>query len=317
MFRWAIVVFVGLAVLTVLAVLRLVPMFRRDMAAAQARLAADTPEVAETACGAIEYAERGEGPAVLVVHGIFGGFDQGLGIGAGNLGPGTRMIAPSRFGYLGTPMPKAASPELQADAFACLLDHLGVDRAVLFGTSAGATSVLQFALRHPERTLGLILMSANAPGEVEVQPMPRSVGNRLFRSDVLFWLLTTYLQPVLAPIMGVPAAFALTPAQEHEVSKMMTSILPVKPRADGALFDMYVSNPHVNSGYEFDRLDMPVLVINARDDPLTLHANAEALAARIADAELVTIEDGGHLLLGHSGEVRGAIASFLDRVAPR
>lgn len=312
MLRWAIIVFVGLAVL---AFGSLVPGFRRDMAAARARLAAETPEVAETACGPIEYVERGEGVPVLVVHGIFGGFDQGLGIGAGNLGPGTRMIAPSRFGYLGTPMPETATPERQADAYVCLLDHLGVDRAVLFGTSAGATSVLQFALRHPERTQGLILMSANAPGEVEVQTMPRAVTNVLFRSDAVFWLLTTHMQGLLTPMMGVPAGFTLTRAQEDDVFGMMASILPVKSRADGALFDMYVSNPDVNSGYPLETLDMPVLVINARDDPLTLHANAEALAARLPNAELVTIEDGGHLFLGHSSEVRGAIAAFLDRVA--
>ena len=88
----------------------------------------------------------------------------------------------------------------------------------------------------------------------------------------------------------------------------------MKPRADGALFDMYVSNPHINSGYPLETLDKPALVINARDDPLTLHVNAEALAARLPNAELVTLPDGGHLLLGHEDTVRNAVARFLDTV---
>lgn len=312
MLRWAIILAVGLAAM--LAIL-LAPKARRDLAAARARLAAEAPEIAETPCGPIEYAVRGTGPPLLVVHGIFGGFDQGLGIARGNLAADARIIAPSRFGYLGTPMPAAATPEMQADAHACLLDHLGIERAVLFGTSAGATSVLQFALRHPERTAGLILMTANAPGEVEVKPMPRPVAEVLFRSDALFWLLTTRLQSTLAPMMGVPKDLPLTPEQEASVAEIMTSILPVKPRADGALFDTYVSNPHINSGYPLATLDMPALIINARDDPLTLYANAESLATRLPNAALLTVADGGHLLLGHENEVRGAIAGFLDPVA--
>ncbi len=311
MLRWAILLVAGLVVI---AAILLIPQARRDLAAARDRLAAEGPKIAETPCGSIEYAERGTGPAVLIAHGIFGGFDQGLGMAKGYLGPDVRVIAPSRFGYLATPLPMRATLEMQADAHACLLDHLGVDHAVLFGTSAGATSALQFALRHPDRTAGLILMTANAPGEVEVKPMPRPLAEVLFRSDALFWLLTTHLQSALAPMMGVPDGYALTPDQEAAVAEIMRSILPVKPRADGALFDMYVSNPHINSGYALESLAMPALVINARDDPMTLYANAEALAARLPNAELLALGDGGHLLLGHEDEVRGAIARFLTTV---
>jgi hypothetical protein len=41
---------------------------------------------------------------------------------------GVRVIAPSRFGYFGSTLPTDASPADQADAYALLLDHLGVDR---------------------------------------------------------------------------------------------------------------------------------------------------------------------------------------------
>lgn len=43
-----------------------------------------------------------------------------------------------------------------------LLDHLGVDRAFLVGQSMGGFGVMQFALRYPERVLGLVLTSTPA-----------------------------------------------------------------------------------------------------------------------------------------------------------
>jgi hypothetical protein len=73
--------------------------FRSDMGAARARLAARS-RLVETTCGPVEVAESGSGPAVLVVHGTGGGFDQGMMAATGPFGTGYRVIAPSRFGYL-------------------------------------------------------------------------------------------------------------------------------------------------------------------------------------------------------------------------
>ena len=131
-----------LAVVVVLVALLLYARFRRDIRAAYERLQSGGSQVIETGCGPIEYATHGEGDPVLVVHGILGGFDQGLVIARGNVGPGFRSIVPSRFGYLGIPLPEDASPAGQADAYACLLDALGLERAAILGTSAGATSAL-------------------------------------------------------------------------------------------------------------------------------------------------------------------------------
>jgi pimeloyl-ACP methyl ester carboxylesterase len=138
---------------------------RRDMQAAVQGIADLGSQVVETACGPIEYAVRGAGYPVLAVHGIAGGFDHGLGLAASYLGDGFQVIAPSRFGYLRTSLPAEATPEDQADAYACLLDALNIERAALLTTSAGATSALQFALRHPQRLSALVLHSPNAPGK--------------------------------------------------------------------------------------------------------------------------------------------------------
>ena len=118
--------------------------YEGDLRHARERVAGS--QVAQTSCGPIEYATAGEGPAVLVVHGAGGGFDQPLGFVEEFSRAGFRAVAMSRFGYLRTPLPPDASPAAQADAHACLLDALGIGRAAIVGVSAGAPSTMQFAL---------------------------------------------------------------------------------------------------------------------------------------------------------------------------
>jgi pimeloyl-ACP methyl ester carboxylesterase len=249
---------------------------------------------------------------VLVVHGIFGGFDQGLVIARGNVGEGFRSIVPSRFGYLRTPLPDDASPAGQADAYACLLDALGIEQAAVIGTSAGGTSAIQFALRHSDRCSALVLFSSNTPGETEAALPPEPVAKALFKSDFIFWLVTTYFSSSMRSTMGVPEGFELTAEYEADVAEVMKTILPVNPRSDGALFDMFVSNSDINTGYPLEEITVPVLIVNAIDDPLTLYGNAQSAAERIPGAKLVTIEDGGHMMLGHEERIRSEIVAFLD-----
>ncbi|MDH4051716.1 MAG: alpha/beta hydrolase, partial [Rubrivivax sp.] len=111
--------------------------FSRDLALATDR-AAQGSAVLTTRCGPIEVQQAGEGIPLLMVHGSGGGHDQGMDWARPLTRDGVRVIAMSRFGYLRTPRPADASPEAQADAHVCLLDALGIGKAVAMGVSAGA-----------------------------------------------------------------------------------------------------------------------------------------------------------------------------------
>src|SRR5690242_7937224 len=169
--------------------------YRHQLGVERDRIAQGS-ELAQTACGPIEYASLGNGPAVLFVHGAGGGYDQMLDMGRTLADAGFRVIAPSRFGYLRTPLPADASPAAQADAHACLLDALKIERAAVIGISAGAPSSMQFALRHPRRcaALALLVPLAWAPPEERASaPRPSPAVWLVFptlKSDFLFWLLT-------------------------------------------------------------------------------------------------------------------------------
>src|ERR1035441_213206 len=103
--------------------------YRRDMDSINKRLSADS-QVHRTRHGSVEFTTWGNGPAVLVVHGAAGGYDQGVLIAKAFGRESFRWIAPSRFGYLRTPLPADASTTAQADAFADLLDGLEISKRI-------------------------------------------------------------------------------------------------------------------------------------------------------------------------------------------
>jgi pimeloyl-ACP methyl ester carboxylesterase len=147
------VLFVILAVF-IIATVAVYAVFARDMTVARARLAGRS-QTTQTSFGTLEYALMGEGEPMLIVHGAAGGFDQGMDMTGSMAGRGYRLIVPSRFGYLRSTMPDNPTTAMQADAYVQLLDHLGIDKVVVVGISAGGWSSLQFAIRHPERCRAL------------------------------------------------------------------------------------------------------------------------------------------------------------------
>jgi 2-hydroxy-6-oxonona-2,4-dienedioate hydrolase len=310
--RTSILATAGAGTLTLAAAVSLRRRYHGDLALAHRRLVRSGVRVAQTECGPIQYAVYGDGVPVLEVHGIFGGFDQGLAAARPILGDGYRIIAPSRFGYLGTPLPRDASPANQADAYACLLDHLALRRVVVMAHSAGSVSAIHLALRHPERVAAMVLVVPAAPGPGPSAP-PRRVVEALFRTDAACWLLATYLPSILP--LGVPAGWDLTEQDRAEICRILQTMLPATSRRDGFLFDMFVSTPTINAGIPFGGISVPVLVVTASDDPLASPHNARRLASLIPHARLLEIESGGHLLLGHAATVRADVRAFLEQTS--
>ena len=126
----------------------------------------------------MEYADRGDGPVVLVIHGSPGGYDQGLVYGEELKRRGFRIIAISRPGYLRTPLLTGVTMEEQADAIDSLLSTLGFTSCAVLGIAEGAPSALQLAMRHPERVTTLALLS---PTSMSLGSPPiASLGYQLF-----------------------------------------------------------------------------------------------------------------------------------------
>jgi pimeloyl-ACP methyl ester carboxylesterase len=294
--------------------------YRHDLDAARARIATGS-RIAQTRCGPIEYAVAGEGPPMLVVHGAGGGIDQGLIIGRPLVKAGFRVIAVSRFGYLGTPLPEDASPAAQADAYVCLLDALGIQQVVILGASAGAPSAMQFGLRHPERCRALVLLvpatyvpRPEGVPSVKTPPGLVFVFSTLLRSDFLFWLAPHISRAgVEKTVMATPPAVvaAASPAEQARMQEMMDQILPVSPRRLGLLNDGRVVS--TIERYDLEHIAVPTLIIDAVDDLYGFYEGARYSAAHIPGARFVGYPTGGHMLIGHQDEVQAEIAAFLKK----
>jgi pimeloyl-ACP methyl ester carboxylesterase len=289
--------------------------YRRDIDAARRRVAALDRQTVGTAFGRIEYLDRGGGPVVLVVHGITEASDGGLRDLAEEFVPdGYRLLVPSRFGYLGSEMPEHATPEMQGDAFAELMDALGISDAVVLAGSAGSTSALHLSVRHPERVRALVLVSANVPGTHQSKGMPpRPLFRAIFGNDPILWTMVTYLPGLIArlsQVLVVPDGVRLIPGDQEKLERAFQNVLLGKLRVVGEVFDAYVSNPDVNR-IELSQVQVPTLVMHARDDPGPPYASAVEMAGSIPDARLVTVQSGGHLMLGDHADAIDQIAQFM------
>lgn len=290
---------------------------RREVRAARERVS-EGGRLVQTADGAIEYVTGGDGPPVLVIHGAGGGYDQGAILASMLLGDEFHWIAPSRFGYLGTPMPEEASLEAQVDALAALLDELAIERVAVVGVSAGGPPALHFALRYPKRVTALIMAAAisDAPfPETEDQPpVSEAVYKMLLRQDSIFWLLEEFAPSRLATMLGVPTEVQadLTPEEEVWLSNFLQSIMPVSRRYAGMLHDM-AARPQQDAE-TLAQITAPTLVIHADDDTLVPIREGEFTARAIPTARLIVLPQGGHLLLGHHETVQTEVTTFLKQI---
>jgi 2-hydroxy-6-oxonona-2,4-dienedioate hydrolase len=291
--------------------------YERDLGRERARVASGS-QIAATRCGPIEFASAGRGPAVLLVHGAGGGFDQALDIATELAAQGFRAISMSRFGYLRTPLPADASPAAQADAHACLLDALGIERAAIVGVSAGAPSSMQFALRHPQRASALVLLVplAYAPREGEPQPamapVRRFMLEKAVRSDLLYWAALKAAPSLVAKtvLATPPEVLAAASAQEQaRVRAVMQRLLPLSERKQGLLNDWAIGATLVR--YPLERITAPTLVVSMEDDLYGTFRSARHTAAHIPGARFVGYASGGHAWVGHHQEIFAQLVAFL------
>lgn len=256
-------------------------------AVAKVRLGEYKPKVANLSHDRMTYVDQGEGVPVQMSHGIFGGYDQSVDCGASMLPKtGYRVISPSRFGYLGSAIKGAGTPEEQAEAFIEFLDRLGVKRVYVMGMSAGGTAAIRMALEFPERVKGLILFGA-APVLAE-QPVdiPEMVGPPpSVNEDWVWWMVG----PVMSIKQGLPA-------------NVVHTLLPISPRREGVEIDTFTTNPDMArhfDAYPIEDLKVPVLLIHAKDDKVVPFSDVEASMHRYPNLSTAFFETGGHMLIGN------------------
>jgi pimeloyl-ACP methyl ester carboxylesterase len=256
------------------AALLLVPMilgyrtYRTEMRDQRSRVLSGSSVLATTR-GPVEFAVAGEGAPVLVLHGTGGGWDQGLHAAAGLVPHGFRLIAPSRFGYLRTPMPSDASPKTEADTWAAFLDALDIDRVAVISFSAGATPAVQLALRHPDRVSSLTLVVPAAGGlyPTIAKGPPAIVMKVLLRFDLPMWIAMRASPRTLSNLVAVPWSLVdtLSGAAKAEYDRTVGMLMPISMRRHGMAYDAR-SQSGTLPVFPIETITAPTMLVSAADD---------------------------------------------------
>jgi len=285
--------------------------YRNDIRKAYEFIATGSKMI-NTDYGLIQYTEFGEGAPMLIVHGAGGGYDQGNYF-AKLIGGNYHWIAPSRFGFLGSPIPDGASSALQADVYACLLDALGIDRVGVIGISMGGSSSLLFALRYPQRTKSLAMISA-ASHAIPPRPAILAAIFSIFLHDFVFWSMVHASPGGLLAALGVPMGVQkkLSPEEATQLNVFLESIVPMGARRRGQLLEQHMSEYDAE---QIRNIQAPTLVMHARDDTLVSFEQGEFSARNIPGAQLIPMEKGGHLalMMNKNDEAREKLLAFLEQ----
>lgn len=288
-------------------------------------------EMAKTALGTVEFVSRGEGRVVLVFHGAPGGYDQAMLLSASLPENEFQVIAPSRPGYLRTPLATGPVPEQQADAMAALMDTMGISSAAVLAISSGAPAAIQFAIRHPEKAWALVLISAvTAKFDPKAKPPGAEPGRLVlegFRNDLgaLLSVKMTERDPLRILSSVLESENSGTAAERERLANyvlgdsdqlegfrsLIGTFAPLSVRETGTRNDL--DQIRALADFPFEQINAPTLVVHGTADKCVPFSSAEAIAARIPGAILLPVEGTGHLVeIGPLAvEVQEKIAEFL------
>lgn len=252
----------------------------------------------------LAYVSEGEGLPVLWQHGL--GADGGQPAEVFPDVTGVRRITLECRGHGRSDLgdkDRLSIAQFADDALA-LLDHLGVDRAVVGGISLGAAIALRLAALHPTRVIGLVLarpawVDETAPDRLAIYRDVAALLRDLGPADGRRLLLEL---PQYRVVMDV---------SPDNAASMRSFFDRPRPETTIALLDRI---PRQGPGVPRDairRLDVPTRVVANDQDYVHSLATARTLAELIPDADLRLVTSKTVDRDRYVAEFREALADFL------
>lgn len=263
--------------------------------------------VAELPAGPVAYADVGprDGLPVCLVHGfphdrhVWRGQREAV---DGALA-GLRLLLPDLPGFGGSAPVADPSMDAYADAVVAVLDHAGVERAVLGGLSMGGYVAFAAWRRHRPRIAALLLCDTRPGGDDGAAREKRTALIATAEREGAGAVAAQQLPGQLGKTTRTRA-----PALVDEVERMLRRA-PVHA-ITGALRAM-MARP--DSTDTLATIDVPTLVVVGDEDVVTPADEARTMAALVPSSRLVVVEGAGHLApLEQPATVNAAIAEFLS-----
>lgn len=267
----------------------------------------------------VGYRRAGQGPAVLLIHGIAGSSLAWRAV-MPRLADRYTVVAPDLLGHGESAKPMGDySLGAHASGLRDLLAALGIDRVTVVGQSLGGGVAMQLAYQHPELIERLVLVSSGGLGR-----------------DVS-WLLRALTLPGAELVM--PLIFPGFVRAGGEATERFLTRVGVRLPHVAELWSAYSSLTEVGNRQAFvrtlravidpggqsvsaaDRLYLadavPTLIVWGSHDPIIPVSHAHAAHAAIASSRLEVFEGVGHFPHVEAPErFVSVVQEFLDATEP-
>jgi pimeloyl-ACP methyl ester carboxylesterase len=225
----------------------------------------------------IEYDSYGEGERVVIlIHGLLMNRRMFEHLGPSLARRGQRAICVDLLGHGGSDRPadlRLYSMPLFARQVAVLIEHLGIDSAVVGGTSLGANVALELATRDPGRTKGLFIempVLDNALPAVVATFSPVMLGLRLGR-----------------PLFEVVSRLSSAVPRTNHLVDIGLDWVRQRPGPSLAVLEGLLLGETAPHREERRRISQPTLIVGHHRDPLHPFSDSGMLAEELENACLV------------------------------
>lgn len=236
-------------------------------------------------------------PPIVFIHGASGNLRDQLFAFRPALEGRARLIFVDRpgYGYSDRGGPGNDTPAGQADAIARLLEKKGIDRAIIVGHSLGGAIAASFGVRHPDKTAGLLFLSAathpwNGGVDWYYDLAATPIIGTIFRYTLL---LPVGLERIDS---GSRAVFAPNPMPPRYIEDTMPGMI-LRPGAFYAnSVDVSGLNAYVKTmAPRYKEITAPTVIMTGdSDDIVAEEIHSVGLKRDIPNSELVWLTGVGH-----------------------
>lgn len=236
-------------------------------------------------------------PPIVFIHGASGNLNDQMHAFRPVLEGRARLLFVDRpgYGYSDRGGPENDTPAGQADGIAALMERKGISRAIIVGHSLGAAIAASFALRHPEKTIGILFL---APA---THPWPGGVD----------WYYNLAAAPLVGPLFrhtlllpaglrriesGTDAVFAPDPKPDDYVARTAPRLILRPASFHANARDVSRLNAYLKRIQpQYGKIAAPAVIITGnRDAVVAEEIHSLGLERDLKNSEIVWLEGVGH-----------------------